>query len=334
MAILVLGGTGFLGKNLQSVLEDLKPELQEDVLLMGTSSANVYNHRTKVFQHIDGNSDSPFNLLDMTQCINLFDAIKPTRVLHLAGMSGGILANSGRTGDFYRVNTIINTNVLEVARLKKVDNLISILSPSIYPGNLYKGVTEKYLHKGPPHESHLGYANAKRMLEVQSRAYREQYGCNFKCVCPTNLYGKNDNFNMDSGHAIPSIIHKIYKAKLDNKESVELLGTGDELRQFTYAKDLAKILWNILINNWEFDTLNIGCSEEHKISEIAETIAKIVNYSGKIVYSQQNSGIARRQLNTKKFEKLNNGPFDWVLVKNGLNVVCESFINNYKSKEI
>ena len=116
------------------------------------------------------------------------------------------------TGQHYD-NIMMNTNVLESCRLTKVKNLVSFLSTCIFPDKIEYPLTEKKIHEGAPHASNYGYAYAKRMLDVQTEVYREQYGVNFVSIIPTNIYGPHDNFNIDGGHVIPSLIHKCYMAK-------------------------------------------------------------------------------------------------------------------------
>jgi len=146
--------------------------------------------------------------------------LMPEYVIHTAGKIGGLLGNMNHKGQFFYENITINTNVLEAARVAKVEKVLSFLSTCIFPDNIKYPLTEDQIHNGEPHNSNYPYAYAKRMLDVQSRAYREQYGCNYVCVIPTNIYGPNDNFNLESGHVLPSLIHKCYLAKQNNEDFV------------------------------------------------------------------------------------------------------------------
>jgi len=144
----------------------------------------------------------------------------PEYVIHTAGKVGGLLGNMNNKGQFFYENIMINTNVLESARLTNVKKVVSFLSTCVFPDNVKYPLTEDQIHNGEPHNSNYPYAYAKRMLDVQSRAYREQYDCNYICVIPTNIYGPNDNFNLKNGHVLPSLIHKCYLAKQNNEDFV------------------------------------------------------------------------------------------------------------------
>ena len=173
----------------------------------------------------------------------LFEKIVPTQVVHLAAQVGGIGGNAMHSGEFFRNNIMINTNVLEAARLIGVKGLISFMSTCVFPDKCEYPLNEKNLHAGPPHSSNFGYAYAKRMLEVQSAAYRREWGCNFIVGIPTNIYGPNDNFNLTEGHVLPALIHKCYLAK-QNKTPLSIWGSGEPLREFVYADDIAGLaLW-------------------------------------------------------------------------------------------
>jgi GDP-L-fucose synthase len=138
-------------------------------------------------------------------------------IIHLAAKVGGVKANMEQVADFYLENAKLNQAVLSSAALGGAKKVISLLSTCIYPDKPYitYPLTEDQLHLGPPHHSNFGYAYAKRMVDVMSRAYRQQYGCNFITAIPNNLYGRNDNFDLENGHVIPSLIRKVWEAKLD-----------------------------------------------------------------------------------------------------------------------
>ena len=135
-------------------------------------------------------------------------------IIHLAAKVGGIKANKDQIADFYLENSRLNQGLLSAAHLHRARKVISLLSTCIYPDSKYVSypLTEDQLHLGPPHESNYGYAYAKRMVDVMSRTYREQYGCNFVTAIPNNLYGENDNFHLENGHVIPALIRKIWEA--------------------------------------------------------------------------------------------------------------------------
>lgn len=202
-------------------------------------------------------------------------------VIHCAARVGGVKANADSVADFFDDNVRMNMNVLEAC---KHDNLklVSVLSTCIYPDAPYVKypLTEDQLHMGPPHPSNFGYAYAKRMLEVQSRAYRQQFGCNFISVIPNNLYGPNDNYDLNSGHVVPSLIRKFYEAKIYGYDHVDIWGSGKPIREFTFARDAAKIILWLAENYDGAEPINIGNPEQISIMDLAHIIAEEIGYEG------------------------------------------------------
>lgn len=253
--ILVTGGTGMIGKALQNILGD----------------KGIYL------------SSKDCDLVDFNQTIRTFEKHKPEYVIHLAAKVGGVVANMNYLGDFFRENILMNTNVLEVSRLFDVKKVVSLLSTCIYPDKCEYPLVEQSVHSGRPHHTNYAYAHAKRMLDVQSRAYRDQYGCNFITAVPNNLFGKYDNYDLENGHVIPAMIRKFHEANQNNGDVV-LWGSGDPLREFTYSEDLAKILVFLLENYDERDPINVGNTKEISIRDMANMIAEIMNFKGKIIW--------------------------------------------------
>ena len=147
--------------------------------------------------------------------------------------------------------------MLDAAKNQNINKVVSLLSTCIYPDSPTYPLTEDQIHNGEPHQSNFGYAYAKRMLEVHSRAIRQQYGLNYVTAVPNNLYGENDNFDLNSGHVIPAIIRKVYEAK-QNGNQAKFWGTGRPMREFTYSRDIAKILLWMVENYSSPIPLNIG----------------------------------------------------------------------------
>jgi GDP-L-fucose synthase len=213
----------------------------------------------------------------------LFKYLKPTKVIHLAAKVGGVKVNSEQLGQFYTDNICINTNVLHYSMIYKVEKVLSLLSTCIYPDKVNYPLTEDQIHNGAPHESNYGYAYAKRMIDIQSRSYRKQYGCNFITAVPNNLFGEHDNFDLNNSHVIPAMIRKMHDAKTNNKD-VFLWGDGTPLREFTYSKDLAQILLFLLDSYNDENPINIGNTCEYSIKQIADLIADKIKFNGKIVW--------------------------------------------------
>ena len=156
------------------------------------------------------------NLMNIDNIIRYITINKIDSIIHCAAKVGGIKSNMEHLGEFFYENIIINSNVLEAARHCGVEKVVSFMSTCVFPDDASYPLSPDQIHNGEPHPSNYSYAYAKRMLEVQSRAYREQYGCNFVTVIPCNIYGPNDNFDLDNSHVIPGLIHKCYLAKQNN----------------------------------------------------------------------------------------------------------------------
>jgi len=298
--ILVTGGSGMIG----GALRDLMPEAT-------FIDSKMYDLR---------------NQLDVGY---LFINTKPDYVIHLAAKVGGVKANVENLGSFYYDNMMINTNVLDAARKYKTKKVLSFLSTCIYPDEVVYPLTEEQIHDGPPHSSNYAYAYAKRMLDVQSQAYRAQYGCNFITVVPNNLFGEYDNFDLENSHLIPAIIRKVYEAKEENKDVV-LWGDGKALREFTYSKDLAKIVLLLLDKYDEREPINVGNTNEYSVKEVAETIADIMSFDGKIIWDEtMPKGQHRKPSDNSKLLNMGWDKSDYTPFKKALENTCNWFIENY-----
>ena len=191
-------------------------------------------------------------------------------------------------------------------------------------------LTESQLHLGPPHHSNFGYAYSKRMVDVMSRAYRQQYNCNFITAIPNNLYGENDNFHLQDSHVIPALIRKIWEAKIQDKTYVECWGDGRPMREFTYSEDMANILVYLLKNYNEAEPINIGNTTEYCISEVVSMICKIFEYNGDIVWRTDNpAGQYRKPSSNKKLLNLGWKKEDYTPLNIGLKKTCDWFKINY-----
>ena len=258
--------------------------------------------------------------------------IRDKSVIHLAARVGGIKANTNFIADFYIENSIINRKVLEYANVGKAKKVVSLLSTCIYPDAPYVTypLTEDQLHMGPPHHSNFGYAYAKRMVDVMSRAYRQQYGCNFITAIPNNLYGENDNFDLENSHVIPALMRKIWEAKINSRPSVEVWGDGSPLREFTYSLDIAKILIFLLENYDEPEPINIGNTEEYSIKEVVQILCDELEYDGKIEWNTTKlNGQFRKPSSNKKFLDLGWKDKNYTPLKEGLKKTCDWFKINY-----
>lgn len=240
-------------------------------------------------------------------------------VYHLAAYVGGVKANSDRLAKFYSQNASIGLSILDACAYGNVPKVVSVLSTCVYPDTPFVTLplTEDQLHLGPPHTSNFGYAYAKRMLDVHTRAIRKQYGLPYVTVIPNNLFGKNDNFHLGDGHVIPALIRKVWEAKISGAPCITVWGDGSPLREFTYAHDAARIL-KIVAEEYDDDLpLNIGCTEERSIRSVIETLCDTLGYTGDIAYDStkpmgqhRKPSSNRRLLELTSWKESNYTPFD------------------------
>jgi GDP-L-fucose synthase len=249
-------------------------------------------------------------------------------VIHCAGKVGGVGGNMNHKGEFFYDNIMINTNVIEGARLSGVKNLVAFLSTCVFPDNVEYPLTEKKIHLGPPHFSNDAYAYAKRMTDVQIRSYREQYGLNYKSVIPCNIYGPNDNYDIVNGHVLPSLIHKCFLAR-ENKTPFTIWGSGKPLREFIFSKDISKLTEWVLYNYNENEPIILSTSEEISIRDIVSMVVEIMNFKGDVIYdSTKPDGQFRKPSDNSKIKHyLPN--FKFTPIYEGLKETIEYFEKNH-----
>lgn len=252
------------------------------------------------------------------------------RIIHCAGKVGGVGGNMNYKGEFFYDNIMINTNVIESARKHGVKKLVSFLSTCVFPDNVEYPLTESKIHLGPPHSSNYAYAYAKRMADIQIRAYKEQYGLNYTSVIPTNIYGPNDNFNIENGHVIPSLIHKCFLAR-ENKKDLIIWGSGKPLREFIYSKDVADLSLWVLENYNETEPIILSTSEEISIKDVVDIIVKYMNFKGNVVFdvSKPDGQFRKPSDNSKLMSYLPD--FKFTPIEKGLKETIDWFENNYKN---
>jgi len=253
-------------------------------------------------------------------------------IIHLAGKVGGVKANTQYVSDFYEVNSAINNNLITTCVKNKIPTLVCCLSTCIYPDEKYINypLTEEQLHNGPPHDSNFGYAYAKRMVDIQLKAVRQQYGYDYIAVIPNNMYGEHDNFDLENGHVIPSLIRKIWEAKINNKPTFEVWGDGEIYREFTYAEDIAKVILFCIDKYNSSEPINIGSTQEYKLKDVIEIITKELNYKGNIVFdTSKPKGQIRKPTSNKKLLDLGWKNEWYTPLEVGLKKTCDWFVNNY-----
>jgi len=298
--------------------------------LLGYALVNKLKQNNKNFV---APKSTELNLLDKESIKKYFGTHRIDCVFHLAAKVGGVKANMEFVADFYDDNIVMNTNLLKACIDHNIPKVVSVLSTCVYPDEPYikYPLTENQLHMGPPHQSNFGYAYAKRMLDVQTRAYRKQHGVNYITVIPNNLFGENDNFDLENSHVIPALIRKIWEAKLENKPIVEIWGDGKPIREFTYSGDIADILIKVSNQYNDPEPLNIGNTEQHSISYVAEKIKTFLDYQGSFIYDldkprgqYQKPSSNKKLLEVTSWKKEDYTDFDISLRK-----TCDWFKLNY-----
>jgi GDP-L-fucose synthase len=279
--VIVTGGAGFLGQNVVN-------ELQQ------RGYNNVVVPRSRVY-----------DLTEQQQVRKLISDVRPQLIIHLAAVVGGIGANRENPGKYFYDNLMMGVMLIEESRRAGVDKIVSVGTICSYPKFTPVPFKEEDLWSGYPEETNAPYGLAKKMLLVQSQAYRDQYGFNGIYLMPVNLYGPGDNFDHASSHVIPALIRKCLEAKAANAATVELWGDGSPTREFLYVTDAARGIVTAAENYDGSDPVNLGSGWEVTIKDLAEQIAKIVGFEGKIVWdATKPNGQPRRRLDTTKAEQL------------------------------
>jgi len=278
--VVVTGGAGFLG---------------------GYVTEGLRRRRCK---HILVPKIEDYDFVKLEDIIRMYEDMKPDIVIHLAAVVGGIGANRQHPGEFFYKNLMMGVQLIEQARLRNIEKFVAIGTVCAYPKFTPVPFKEDDLWNGYPEETNAPYGLAKKMLLVQSQAYRQQYGFNSIFLLPVNLYGPGDNFDPDSSHVIPALIKKCVDAVENNAEYIECWGTGKVSREFIYAADAAEgiLLATEFYNGPE--PVNIGAGFEITIKELAEKIVKLTGFKGEIRWDSSNpDGQPRRRLDVSKAKK-------------------------------
>ena len=275
--ICVTGGAGFLG---HFVLEALKQRGATDVFVPRIEE---------------------YNLVSLQDIQRVLDVSRPDIIIHLAALAGGIGANRARPADFFYINLMMGVQLMHTAWMRGVHKFVSIGTVCAYPKFTPVPFKEENLWQGYPEETNAPYGLAKKMLLVQSQAYREQYGYNAIYLLPVNLYGPHDNFNLETSHVIPALVRKCIEAQERGEKEVVLWGDGSPTREFLYAGDAA----DGILTATEFyngnEPVNIGSGQEISIKTLAELIARLTGFEGKLVWdTTKPNGQPRRALDTSR----------------------------------
>jgi GDP-L-fucose synthase len=275
--VTITGGAGFLGR---FVTAKLKACRDVDVFVPRKSDYDLVQK-----SHID----------------RLLDTAHPELIIHLAGVVGGLGYNQRNPGQFFYDNLMMGVQLIEQARLRGVQKVVAVGTVCAYPKFTPTPFKEEDLWNGYPEETNAPYGLAKKMMLVQSQAYREQYGFNSIFLLPANLYGPSDNFDVETSHVIPALIRKCIEARRDHVPFIEVWGSGNASREFLYVEDCAEgILAAAALYN-ESEPVNLGTGREITIKQLVEIIARLTRFEGEIRWQPgKPDGQPRRQLDTTR----------------------------------
>ncbi|OGL48218.1 MAG: GDP-fucose synthetase [Candidatus Schekmanbacteria bacterium RIFCSPHIGHO2_02_FULL_38_11] len=278
--VLITGGAGFLGSFVVQKLKEL-------------GCKDIFVPRSK-----------EYDLVDMEAVRRLYNNAKPDIVIHLAGRVGGIGANRVNPGKFFYGNIMMGVQMIEQGRLNRIEKFVAMGTICCYPKFTPVPFKEEELWNGYPEETNAPYGLAKKMLLVQSQAYRQQYGFNSIYLLPVNLYGPKDNFDPESSHVIPALIKKCVDAIKNKDSQITVWGTGKATREFLYAEDAAEGICLAAERYNKPEPVNLGAGFEISIKNLVELIAELSGFKGKIIWDKTKpDGQPRRCLDTTRAER-------------------------------
>ncbi|MCF0065689.1 GDP-L-fucose synthase [Dyadobacter chenwenxiniae] len=290
-------------------------------------------HRKLVKEGFDNfllRTSSELDLRDQSAVRNFFEAERPEYIFLAAAKVGGIMANNIYRAEFLHDNLLIQNNVIDSAYRTNAKKLMFLGSSCIYPKLAPQPLHEDSLLTGLLEPTNEPYAIAKIAGIKMCEAYRAQYGCNFISVMPTNLYGPNDNYDLNNSHVLPAMIRKFHEAKEENKPFVELWGTGSPLREFLHADDLADACYFLMQNYDEAGFLNVGVGADVSIKTLAEMIQRVTGYTGEIHWNTDKpDGTPRKLMDVSKLHAL--GWKHRVELEDGIAVTYQDFLEKIET---
>lgn len=302
--IYVAGHTGMVGS---SIVRHLRKSGYNNLLLRTHSELDLTNQQA-------------------TKCF--FEQERPDYVFIAAAKVGGIQANNAFPADFLYVNLMINANIIYAAHEVGVKKLLALGSSCIYPKFAEQPIREDALLDGKPEPTNEGYAIAKISAMELVKCFHRQYNDPFISCMPTNIYGENDNFDLQGSHVIPAMIRKFHTAKMEGADSVTLWGTGSPKREFLYVDDLADACVFLMENYDEEGHINVGSGEEVSMKELAEGIASVVDFHGELIYdTEKPDGAPRRLVDSTRIHEL--GWQHKVALRDGIERSYQYFLENY-----
>jgi GDP-L-fucose synthase len=291
-------------------------------------SAIVRNLEQKGYVNIIGRTSKELDLIRQSDVENFFEEEKPEYVFLAAAKVGGIYANNKYPAEFIYNNLMIETNIIHSAYKYSVKKLLFLGSSCIYPKMAPQPIKEEYLLTGPLEPTNEAYAIAKISGIELCKFYRRQYGCDFISVMPTNLYGINDNFDLETSHVLPALLRKFHEAKINGDQEVVIWGTGKPRREFLYVDDLADACVHLIKNYSDEGHINVGTGEDLEIIELANIIKEIVGFKGLIVNDlTKPDGTPRKLLDVSLLES--TGWKYKTSLKDGIKKVYDWYLNNY-----
>ena len=286
-------------------------------------SAIVENLKSKGFTNIIFRTSAELNLINQVDVASFFEEEKPEYVFLAAAKVGGIVANNTFRADFIYENLMIQNNVIHQCYVQKVKKMMFLGSSCIYPKMAPQPLQENALLTGLLEETNEPYAIAKIAGIKMCDGYRKQYGCNFISVMPTNLYGFNDNYDLQNSHVLPALLRKFHEAKDQNLTQVEVWGSGKPLREFLQASDMADACVFLMQTYNEEGFVNIGSGVEISIADLAILIKSIVGFEGKIIFdTNKPDGTPRKLMDVSKLTNL--GWKNSISLENGIKEVYQN----------
>ncbi|MDA0714634.1 MAG: GDP-L-fucose synthase [Bacteroidetes bacterium] len=272
-------------------------------------SAIVRALEERGYKHLITRTSAQLDLRDQPQVKELFEKERPEFVFLAAAKVGGIMANNTFRADFLYDNLMIEANVIHQAYLHKVKKLLFLGSSCIYPKLAPQPLKEEYLLTGELEQTNEPYAIAKITGIKLVESYRRQYGCNFISAMPTNLYGPNDNYDLNKSHVLPALLRKFHTAKAESLPEVQIWGTGTPLREFLHVDDLAEACLLMMDSYDEELFLNIGTGQDLSIKDLAEMIKDIVGYEGQLRFdTTKPDGTPRKLMDVSKIKAIGWSP--------------------------
>ena len=293
----------------------------------GLAGSAIIRELTRIGRPVVGISSKDVDLLDRNATFNFLNKLKPNAVIDAAAKVGGISANNTYPVEFLSENIRIQTNLIDAAHSANVEKFVFLASSCVYPKSCPQPIKEEYVLTGPLESTNSAYAIAKLAGIELIKAYRKEFSHRWISVMPTNLYGPNDNFDLESSHVFPALIRKFIEAKKSNADSVKLWGTGKPKREFLHVDDLAKAIISCLDNYDADQQINIGTGIDLTIAELAEKIAKSTGFSGSINWDvAREDGTPQKVLDIEKITNLGWKPT--INLDQGIKLTVEWYLEN------